>query len=148
MTALACAACAGVPTQSYPASTEARLALYAEATPCCDDPSTLAFRPLPERGFTEATIDRASQAFEFHSGLSLLAAFELPKVTAPYRLRVKSLFDFEPRGSVEVKNKGALAMYYLTRIKPEFAGDDGGLSPNDAFHHECQRLFPGYVPPA
>jgi len=62
--------------------------------------------------------------------------------------RVKSLFDFEPRGSVEVKNKGALAMYYLTRIKPEFAGDDGGLSPNDAFHHECQRLFPGYVPPA
>jgi len=87
------AGCATLPSQSYPAATEARLALYARTKPCCDDPSTLAFQPLPERGFTEAMIDRSSQAFEFHSGLSLLAAFELPKVTTPYRLRVKSLFD-------------------------------------------------------
>jgi len=87
------AGCATLPSQSYPATAEARLALYARTKACCDDPSTLAFQPLPERGFTEATIDRSSQAFEFHSGLSPLAAFELPKVTTPYRLRVKSLFD-------------------------------------------------------
>jgi hypothetical protein len=87
------AGCATLPSQSYPAATEARLALYARTKPCCDDPSTLAFKPLPERGFTEAMIDRSSEAFEFHSGLSLLAAFELPKVTTPYRLRVKGLFD-------------------------------------------------------
>ena len=48
--AAACAGCAGVATQSYPASTGARLALYAEATPCCDDPSGFRFSALPPRG--------------------------------------------------------------------------------------------------
>ena len=93
MTALACAACAGVPPQSYPATTEARLALYAEATPCCDDPSGFRFNALPPRGFANAVVDRASQVFDFHSGLSPFAAFELPAQTAPFRVRVKSLFD-------------------------------------------------------
>lgn len=93
MTAMACAACATQPTQSYPATTEARLALYAESTACCDDPSGFRFAPLPQRGFAEAVVDRTSQVFEFHSGLSPLAAFELPAQTTPYRLRIKSLFD-------------------------------------------------------
>ena len=93
MTALACTACAGVPTQSYPASTEARLALYAEATPCCDDPSGFRFSALPPRGYADAVIDRTSQVFDFHSGVSPFVAFELPAQTVPYRVRVKSLFD-------------------------------------------------------
>jgi len=91
--AAAVAGCAALPSQSYPASTEARLALYARTKVCCDDPSGLTFQRLPERGYAEAIVDRASPAFEFQSGLSPLVAFELPKVTAPYRLRIQSLFD-------------------------------------------------------
>ena len=93
--AAALAGCAATPVQSYPAKREARLALYARTKACCDDPSGFTYRPLPERGFTDASIDRTSSAFEFHSGLSPFVAFELPKVSKPYRLRVKSLFDTE-----------------------------------------------------
>jgi hypothetical protein len=91
--AAACAGCGSTPTQSYPPSTEARLALYAEATPCCDDPSGFRFNALPPRGYADAVVDRASQVFDFHSGMSPFVAFELPTQTAPYRVRVKSLFD-------------------------------------------------------
>ena len=58
--------------------------------------------------------------------------------------RVRSLMEFEPRGAVEVKNKAPISMHFLNRIKPEFSRDAEGLRPNDAFHHECERLFPGY----
>jgi len=58
--------------------------------------------------------------------------------------RAKSVFDFEPRGGVEAKHKGALEMSFLTGIKPDFSSD-GGRTPNDAFHRECSRLFAGYV---
>lgn len=91
--AVTCAGCAGAPTQSYPPSTEARLALYAEAMPCCDDPSGFRFNVLPPRGYADAVVNRASQVFDFHSGMSPFVAFELPTQTAPYRVRVKSLFD-------------------------------------------------------
>ncbi len=87
------ASCATSPPQSYPAKPEARLALYARTIACCDDPSGFPYLPLPERGFVDAVVGRTSPAFEFHSGLSPFAAFELPKVSVPYRLRVKSLFD-------------------------------------------------------
>ena len=60
------------------------------------------------------------------------------------RNRVRTLMEFEPRGAVEVKNKAPISMHFLTRIKPEFSRDAEGLRPNDAFHHECERLFPGY----
>ncbi|MEX1994155.1 MAG: MalM family protein [Steroidobacteraceae bacterium] len=91
--AIACASCAVQAPQSYPASTEARLALYAKATPCCDDPSGFPFKGLPPRGFADAIVDLASPVFDFHSGMSPFVAFELPAQTAPYRVRVKSLFD-------------------------------------------------------
>ena len=58
--------------------------------------------------------------------------------------RLRSLMEFEPRGAVEVKNKAPIRMHFVTRIKPEFSRDVEGLRPNDAFHHECERLFPGY----
>ena len=58
--------------------------------------------------------------------------------------RVKGLFDCEPRGSIEAKNKGPLNMYYLNRIKPELSRDTAGLVPNDTFLIECDRMFPGY----
>jgi hypothetical protein len=87
------AACASQPTPSYPASTASRLATYARATPCCDDPSGFPFNPLPKQGFADATVDASSPVFDFQSGLSPFAAYELPKTTTPYRIRVKSLFD-------------------------------------------------------
>lgn len=46
---------------------------------------------------------------------------------------VNKLFETEPRGVIEVKNKPALEMYFLTRIKREFAADAEGLKPNEAF---------------
>lgn len=89
----ALAGCTAAPVQSYPARPEARLALYARTKACCDDPSGFSYLPLPERGFADAVVSRASPAFEFHSGLSPFAAFELPQTSTPYRMRVKSLFD-------------------------------------------------------
>lgn len=91
--AAALAGCAAAPMQSYPARPEARLALYARTKACCDDPSGFSYLPLPERGFMDAVVDDASPAFDFQSGLSPFVAFELPKASAPYRVRVKSLFD-------------------------------------------------------
>lgn len=58
--------------------------------------------------------------------------------------RVRPLMEFEARGAVEIKNKAPINMHFLTRIKPEFSRDPDGLRPNDAFHHECEKLFPGY----
>ena len=91
--AAALAGCAAAPVQSYPAKRDARLALYARTKACCDDPSGFTYLPLPEHGVVEANVGRSSPAFDFHSGLSPFVAFELPKVSAPYRLRVKSFFD-------------------------------------------------------
>jgi len=85
--------CATAPPQSYPAKPEARLAVYARTKACCDDPSSFSYLPLPERGFADAVVNVSSPAFEFHSGLSPFAAFELPKVSTPYRMRVKSFFS-------------------------------------------------------
>jgi class 3 adenylate cyclase len=60
--------------------------------------------------------------------------------------RVRDLFDFEPRGTVEVKNKGPLKMFFLVGIRRELARDQPRRLPNDAFHREAARLFPGYAP--
>ena len=87
------ASCASQPTTSYPAPTASRLAAYAKATPCCDDPSGFRFNALPKQGYADATLDASSPVFDFQSGLSPFAAYELPDTTAPYRIRVKSLFD-------------------------------------------------------
>jgi adenylate cyclase len=57
---------------------------------------------------------------------------------------LRSLMESEARGAVEVKNKAPITMYFLTRIKAEFSRDAEGLRPNEAFHRECERLFPGY----
>jgi hypothetical protein len=96
------AGCTAAPVQSYPARPEARLALYARTKACCDDPSGFSYLPLPERGFADAVVSRKSPAFEFHSGLSPFAAFELPQTSMPYRMRVKSLFDPGHEGETSV----------------------------------------------
>lgn len=100
--ATALAACASQPTSSYPASTEARLATYAQATPCCDDPSGFSFGQLPKQGYADAVVDSKSAVFDFQSGLSPFVAFELPDAATPYRIRVKSLFDRKDAGKAGV----------------------------------------------
>ena len=91
--ASALAACAAPSATSYPAAADARLASYAKATPCCDDPSGFRFAALPPQGNAVASVDASSPVFDFQSGLSPFAAFLLPDAKAPYRVRVKSLFD-------------------------------------------------------
>ena len=59
--------------------------------------------------------------------------------------RVKSLFEFEDRGVLEVKNKGGLRMFYLLRIPTGLARDAAGRVPNDKFHLACTSLFNGYL---
>jgi adenylate cyclase len=44
-----------------------------------------------------------------------------------------ALFEADPRGAVEVKNLGAIDMYFLNRIRAEFAGDEDGVTPNRQF---------------
>ncbi|MCK1733380.1 GAF domain-containing protein [Bradyrhizobium sp. 138] len=46
---------------------------------------------------------------------------------------IKTRFDTEARGAVEVKHQGLVDMYYLNRIRPEFSADPAGTMPNDRF---------------
>ena len=91
--AILLAGCAAPSATSYPAAADVRLATYAKATPCCDDPSGVRFSALPKQGSADAVVDAASPVFDFQSGVSPFAAFVLPDAKAPYRVRVKSLFD-------------------------------------------------------
>lgn len=54
---------------------------------------------------------------------------------------VKPYFEFAGRGTIDVKNKAALRMYFLDRLKPEYAADPAGLRPSD-------RLFAMVSPPS
>jgi class 3 adenylate cyclase len=45
----------------------------------------------------------------------------------------KRLFETEPRGSIEVKGKGQMPMYFLGRVKPEYAADAAGCKANAQF---------------
>jgi hypothetical protein len=89
----ALAGCAASSGSSYPATTPARLATYAKATPCCDDPSGFDYVALPTQGRVDAVIDAESPVFDFQSGISPFVAFKLPDQASRYRVRVKSLFD-------------------------------------------------------
>jgi hypothetical protein len=95
ITAASLAGCATPSASSYPVATEARLATYAKATPCCDDPSGFRFVALPKQGHADAVVDASTPVFDFQSGVSPFVAFVLPEQSTPYRVRVKSLLDPE-----------------------------------------------------
>ena len=46
---------------------------------------------------------------------------------------IKTRFETDARGAVEVKHQGLVNMYYLNRIRHEFASDPAGTMPNDRF---------------
>ncbi len=50
---------------------------------------------------------------------------------ATYAL-IREYFDCENRGQVEAKNKGAIDMYFVRRIKPEYSADAEGTKPSGA----------------
>ena len=50
--------------------------------------------------------------------------------------RVKAYFDCTPRGAIEAKNKGALPMFFLDRLKPEFSANAAGTLANDRLRRE------------
>jgi len=54
---------------------------------------------------------------------------------ATYAL-IKDRFECEHRGQVEAKNKGAIDMYFVRRIKPDFSADKAGTRPNERFLRE------------
>jgi len=84
--------CAASPPP-YPGEADARLALYAGSSPCCDDPAAFRYTDLPEAGRREFVIGGEDPAFEFQSGVSRFAAFRLPDTGDPFRVQVKSYLD-------------------------------------------------------
>ena len=48
-------------------------------------------------------------------------------------VRIKDFFETEYRGQIVAKNKGAVDMYFVKRIKPELSLDAAGLQPNERF---------------
>lgn len=49
-------------------------------------------------------------------------------------------FECTPRGRLEVKGKGAVEMFFLERLKPEFSADEAGTVGNEAFAAARARL--------
>ncbi len=65
-------------------------------------------------------------------------------VSAAVYERTKVLFDFEPRGRVDAKNTGALDMFFLLGLKPEFARDEVRCLPNALFAARYEKLVSGF----
>jgi len=53
---------------------------------------------------------------------------------------VEPFFECTPRGSIAVKNRTAVDMYFLERLRPEFSADPAGVTPNERFHEARERL--------
>lgn len=82
-------------------------------------------------------------------GTAVNAAARLEQACEPGRINISSstfhyaqgLFETEPRGSIEVKNLGAIDMYFLNRIRPAFSADAEGCVPNEAFWQRSGKLL-------
>jgi class 3 adenylate cyclase len=66
---------------------------------------------------------------------------------ATFRL-VEPFFECSPRGSIAVKNRTAVEMHFLERLRPEFSADPAGLTPNERFHEARAQLQAAVAPPA
>jgi len=53
---------------------------------------------------------------------------------------VEPFFECSPRGSIAVKNRTAVEMHFLERLRPEFSADSAGLTPNERFHQAREQL--------
>ncbi|KAF0158937.1 MAG: adenylate/guanylate cyclase with GAF sensor(s) [Syntrophaceae bacterium] len=57
-------------------------------------------------------------------------------------VRIRDLFETEARGQIIAKNKGAVEMYFVKRIKPELSADAAGYIPNERFR-EIYKTYQG-----
>ena len=69
-------------------------------------------------------------------------------ISAATHQLVEPFFECTPRGSVAVKNRTAVEMYFLERLRPEFSADPAGLTPNDRFHEAREQLRNAAAPSA
>lgn len=82
-------------------------------------------------------------------GTAVNTAARLEQVCEPGRINISAstfhyvehLFETEPRGRIEVKNLGAIDMYFLNRIRPAFSADAEGCVPNEAFWQRSGKLL-------
>jgi len=56
-------------------------------------------------------------------------------------------FECTPRGSIAVKNRTAVEMYFLERLRPEYSADPAGLTPNERFQQAREQLQNAVAPP-
>jgi class 3 adenylate cyclase len=61
-------------------------------------------------------------------------------ISAATHQLVEPYFECTPRGSIAVKNRTAVEMYFLERLRPEFSAEPAGLTPNAQFHEARERL--------
>jgi class 3 adenylate cyclase len=59
--------------------------------------------------------------------------------------QLKTLFELEPRGTIETKHGRSLDMYFLNRLMPELSRNAAGVEPNEKFASECNRLATGFA---
>ena len=69
-------------------------------------------------------------------------------ISAATHSLVEPYFECSPRGSIAVKNRTAVDMYFLERLRPEFSADPAGLTPNARFHEAGERVRNAAAPPA
>ncbi|MEE9911251.1 MAG: adenylate/guanylate cyclase domain-containing protein [Deltaproteobacteria bacterium] len=55
-------------------------------------------------------------------------------------LRIKDYFETEARGRILAKNKGAVDMYFVKRIKRELSSDAAGLMPAECFRESYRTI--------
>lgn len=58
---------------------------------------------------------------------------------------IKDFFVCTARGSVEMKSKGAVPMYFVSALLPEYCADDTGWRPNDKLAAAFSGVTPGWV---
>ena len=69
-------------------------------------------------------------------------------ISAATQQLVEPFFECTPRGSIAVKNRTAVEMYFLERLRPEFSADPAGLTPNERFREAREQLRNAAAPPA
>ena len=69
-------------------------------------------------------------------------------ISAATHQLVEPFFECTPRGSIAVKNRTAVEMYFLERLRPEFSADQAGLTPNERFHDAREQLRNAAATPA
>jgi len=64
-------------------------------------------------------------------------------VSSDVFLKLQYLFLFTGRGSLQIKGKGDLNVYFLERLRPQFSADEKGIIPNEKFMEIYRRIRSG-----